>query len=118
MRGAPITVKCDCGRVQHVAYGTTWGCPDCGRRWNTQQIPADEYWGIMREMRRYRLQVIAVSLAVGIGLAIVLANVEARRYLPLVLGVMAFWFLIYMPKWRQKVRRRARSLPHWQLHPE
>jgi hypothetical protein len=31
---------------------------------------------------------------------------------------MAFWFLVYMPRWRQKVRRRARSLPHWQLRPE
>ena len=118
MRGAPITVRCDCGTVEYVDYGATWKCPECGRRWNTEQIPAEEYWGIMREMRRYRLQVIGVSVVVGIGFAIVIANVDARRFLPLALGLMAFWFLVYMPRWRQKVRRRARSLPHWQLRPE
>jgi hypothetical protein len=32
--------------------------------------------------------------------------------------VMAGWFLLYMPGWRRRVRRRARSLPVWQLDPE
>ena len=32
--------------------------------------------------------------------------------------VLAGWYLFYMPLWRAKVRRRARSLPTWQLHPE
>ena len=36
-------------------------------------------------------------------------------YFPIVLGVMGFWFLIYMPRWRQKVRRRVRELPGWRL---
>lgn len=69
----------------------------------------------MREMRRYRLEVIAVSVALGIALAITLANIGSRRYFPIVLGAMGFWFLIYMPRWRQKVRRRVRELPGWQL---
>ena len=86
MRGAPITVGCDCGRVEYVAYGASWECPDCHRRYNTEQIPAEEYWGIMHEMRRYRLQVLAVSLFMGIGFAIVVATVDARRFLPLALG--------------------------------
>ena len=72
----------------------------------------------MREMRRYRLQVVGVALAFGVGAAIVLANLDPRRVLPILLALMAFWFLVYMPRWRQKVRRRARSLPHWQLRPE
>jgi hypothetical protein len=118
VRGAPITIRCDCGQVERVPYGQTWQCPECGRRWNTEQIPADEYWGIMREMRRYRLQVIGISVAFAIVAAIVLANVQVQRVLPIILGLMAFWFLVYMPRWRQKVRNRARSLPHWQLHPE
>jgi hypothetical protein len=118
MRGAPITIRCDCGQVERVPYGQIWQCRECGRRWNTEQIPADEYWGIMREMRRYRLQVLGISLVLGIGFAIALANLNVRRVLPLILALMAFWFLVYMPRWRQKVRRRARNLPHWQLHPE
>jgi hypothetical protein len=32
--------------------------------------------------------------------------------------VMTFWFVFYMPRWRKKVRLRARNLPHWQLRPD
>ena len=118
MRGAPITVRCDCGETEHVAYGDAWDCPSCARRWNTAQIASDDYWGIMREMRRYRLEVIAVSIVLGVALALTLANLGSRRFFPLVLGVMGVWFLVYMPRWRKKVRARARSLPTWELHPE
>lgn len=117
MRGARITIVCDCGHVYYAEYGETWACPDCGRRWNTGQIPEAEYWGIMHEMRRYRLQVILATLVVGAGSAIALILL-GRRFFPLALMVMTFWFLIYMPRWRQKLRRRARSLPRWQLTPE
>src|SRR5712691_8002156 len=42
VKGPPITVKCDCGRVSLVPYGATWTCEDCGTRWNTSQIPAEQ----------------------------------------------------------------------------
>jgi len=117
MRGAPITVKCDCGRVEHVPYGDAWVCPDCGQRWNTTQIPSEEYWGIMREMRRYRLQAIGVALSIGGGFAILAATTGPRSIavMPLVMGG---WFFFFMPRWRRKVRASARSLPRWQLEPE
>ena len=117
MRGAPITVRCDCGEVAHVAYGDAWICPSCKRRWNTTQIPEAEYWGIMYEMRRYRLQVIIASVAVALVFAVVFIAV-GRRFLPMALLVMGLWFLVYMPYWRKKVRQRARDLPRWQLEPE
>ena len=69
MRGARITVACDCGDVGYVAYGERWVCPKCGRTWNTAQIPADEYWGIMRDMRRMRITVIGVALAIVVPIA-------------------------------------------------
>src|SRR5512132_777091 len=84
MRGAPITIRCDCGQVERVPYGQTWTCPVCGRRWNTEQIPGEEYWGIMREMRNYRLQVVGVSVAFGVGAAFVLANMSVQRVLPII----------------------------------
>jgi hypothetical protein len=115
VKGPPITVRCDCGELERVPYGEAWICPGCGRRWDTAQIPSEEYWGIMREMRRYRLEVIAVSVVLGIVLAITLANIGSRQYFPIVLGVMGFWFLVYMPRWRRKVRARARQLPNWNL---
>jgi hypothetical protein len=117
MRGAPITVRCDCGAVEHVPYGDTWTCPTCGRRWNTTQIPEADYWGIMREMRGYRLQVLVASVVVAAVFAVLFITV-GTRFLPLALLVMGFWFLVYMPRWRKKVRQRARNLPRWELEPE
>lgn len=117
MRGAPITIKCDCGQVQYVLYGNVWECPTCHRRWNTNQIPAAEYWKIMHDMRRYRIQAMIVALVVG-GSFAVLATLMGARVLLLIPIVMSGWYFIFMPQWRRKVRARARSLPTWQLRPE
>jgi hypothetical protein len=100
MRGAQITIRCDCGDVGYAAYGERWVCPKCGRAWNTAQIPAEEYWGIMRDMRR--------ALVPFLGIPILMV-------LPIVMG---FWFVFYMPRWRRRVREQARSLRTWKLRPE
>ena len=100
-----------------MAYGDAWSCPTCGKRWNTSQIPEDEYWGIMHEMRRYRVEVIVAALVIGVGTALSIVYL-GRRFFPMALLVMTFWFVFYMPRWRKKVRRRARNLPHWQLRPD
>jgi hypothetical protein len=117
MRGATITVRCDCGNVGYVSYGERWECRSCGRRWNTAQIPADEYWGIMRDMRRLRLTVIGTAAAMIIPIA-ALAPVAGVRILMLLPILFGFWFIFYMPRWRRRVREQARSLRRWSLHPE
>lgn len=117
VKGPPITVSCKCGEVRHVPYGETWTCETCGRRWNTAQIPAAEYWGIMREMRNYRLVVVGIAL----GLAVVfgaLALTVAENLILLLPIVLAFWLIWFMPWWRRRLRRRTRELPSWQLTPE
>ena len=103
--------------MRHVPYGETWQCESCGRRWNTAQIPAAEYQGLLRDMRRMRLVPIgiAVGTTVVFGLLALLVAESLFVLLPVVLGV---WFLWYMPWWRRKIRRRARSGPRWNLHPE
>lgn len=68
-------------------------------------------------MRGYRLQVIVASVLVAAVFAVLFILV-GNRFLPLALLVMTFWFLVYMPRWRKKVRQRARDLPRWQLEPE
>lgn len=112
-----MTVTCDCETVRLLAYGERWTCEGCGRRWDTSKIPAAEYWGIMREMRRYRLVAIGAALVLGATFAL-LAFLVSQRLLLLMPIVMAGWYLLYMPRWRRRVRRRARSLPAWQLDPE
>lgn len=117
MRGAQITVRCDCGEIGYVPHGERWSCAKCGRTWNTGQIPADEYWGIMRDMRRTRINVLATALAVVVPIA-ALSVVAGIRILLLLPVAMSFWFLFYMPRWRRRVREQARSLRRWKLHPE
>ena len=117
VRGALITIRCDCGGIGYVPYDVRWECPTCHRRWNTGQIPAAEYWAIMRDMRRMRINVLATALGIIIPV-VVLTAVAGIRILLLLPVVMSFWFLFYMPRWRRRVRQRARSLTSWQLHPE
>ena len=117
MKGAPVTVTCKCGEVERVPYGETWQCGSCGRRWNTAQIPADVYWGVMREMRFYRLVVIVIALVLGLLFGL-LAFFVAERLILMLPVVLAFWLIWFMPWWRRKVRIAARSLPTWKLTPE
>ena len=117
VRGALITIRCDCGGIGYVPYDVRWECPTCHRRWNTGQIPAAEYWAIMRDMRRMRINVLATALGMIVPI-VVLTAVAGIRILLLLPVVMSFWFLFYMPRWRRRVRQRARSLTSWQLHPE
>ena len=117
MKGPPITVKCDCGNSSHVPYGEAWTCERCGRSWDTTQIPSEEYWGIMREMRQYRMQAMmfAVIIAVVFAAVAIATGPRAFALTPIIIG---FWFLWYMPQWRRKVRAAARNVPRWKLTPE
>jgi hypothetical protein len=117
VKGPPITVTCVCGEVRHVPYGETWKCERCRRRWNTAQIPSSVYWGIMREMRNYRLVVIgsALGIAIVIGALALFFGLNLILLLPI---LFIGWFVWVMPLWRRKLRRRTRNLPSWQLTPE
>jgi hypothetical protein len=100
-----------------VPYGEVWECESCGRRWNTAQIPAGEYWGLMGDMRRMRFAVIGIAFALTAIFGL-LALLVAESLLLLLPPVLAGWFIWYMPWWRRKVRRRARDVPKWNLRPE
>ncbi len=117
MRGAPVTIRCDCGATETVPYGDAWPCEACGRRWNTAQIPADEYWALMRRMRRFRFQVVGTALAVAAVFGLLAVFVAEALFL-LFPAVLAGWLIIYMPFWRRRVRRAARNSPTWSLRPE
>ena len=117
MGGALITVRCGCGQTTYLSYGEKWKCSQCGERWDTNQIPADEYWGIMREQRGYRLVAMGVALAIAVA-GIALSVLMGRQFLVPACLIMAFWFLLFMPYWRRRVRSRARNLPTWDLRAE
>jgi Flp pilus assembly protein TadB len=113
----PITIRCECGRTHEAAYGERWRCEHCGRSWNTQQIPVEEYEGLLRRMRRHRLEVLA---AAGLSAAVLvpLITVVSSGFILIVPLVMATWLFVFLPFWRRRYRRTARTAPRWELHPE
>jgi len=117
MRAPPITIECECGERREVPYGERWACERCGKRWNTQQIPAEEYEGLLRSMRRFRLEVLAFALAAAAVLVplIVFVNPAFIFLAPI---AAAMWLFLYLPNWRRRARRVASEAPRWELHPE
>lgn len=117
MRRPPIRITCECGESKEVAYGERWRCERCGRSWNTQHIPAEEYDGLLRRMRRHKLEVLAAAgflAAVLVPLIVVVSS----RFIAVVPMVMAIWLFVFLPFWRRRYRRTARGAPRWDLHPD
>src|SRR6266852_8180773 len=99
MRGPPITIKCECGETRQVPYGERWQCEQCSRRWNTAEIPAAEYDGILREMKRFRFSAIGFAGVIGLTFVALAAFVSESLFMLLPV-VLAAWYLFYMPMWR------------------
>jgi hypothetical protein len=117
VRGPPITLTCECGETFSVPYGQRWTCSACGRAWDTRQIPEEEYAGLIRDLRVYK--VVPVVIALGIVAAfvplIVFVNQGLALALPILLGTLAIFL---GPVWKKRVRRRVAAAPSWNLRPE
>jgi hypothetical protein len=113
----PITIKCECGQTGSVPYGERWICGTCQRSWNTQQIPDEEYEGLLRRVRRHQFEVLAMT-AVAAAVLVPLIVLVGSRFLMLTPIAMAAWLFIVLPAWRRRYRRTARDAPRWELHPE
>ena len=101
--------------MKRVAYGQRWPC-DCSRSWNTQQIPLEEYDGLLRRMRRHKIEALVAS-AIALAVFVPLIVVSPRFFLLLPLA-MVVWLFGFLPYWRRRYRRTASDAPRWELHPE
>jgi hypothetical protein len=117
MKRPPITIECECGERREVPYGELWACERCGRRWNTRQIPPEEYEGLLRAMRRFRLEVFAFALAAAAVLVPLIVFVNAA-FIFLAPMAAAVWLFFYLPSWRRRARRTAQDAPRWEIHPD
>jgi hypothetical protein len=113
----PITITCDCGESRRVAYGERWTCDRCERSWNTAQIPAEDYDGLLRSMRRHKLEAL-VPAAVLIAILVPLIVFVSNGFVFVIPIVAAAWLFLYLPFWRRRGRRVAGNAPKWELHPE
>ena len=117
MKRPPITIECECGERREIPYGERWTCERCGRRWNTQQIPPEEYEGLLRSMRRFRFEVLGFALLAAAVLVPLIVFVNAA-FIFLAPMAAAVWLFLYLPNWRRRSRQAAAQAPRWELHPE
>jgi hypothetical protein len=116
--GPPISVLCECGERRDLAYGDTWTCERCGRRWDTNQIPREDYDAIRRTQLRFRALPAAYGMLVAsVALFFILTHNTFSVFflLPVALSV---WFVFLRPVHRRRYRAAIADLPRWELHPE
>jgi hypothetical protein len=118
LRGPPISITCECGEKRDLAYGEEWTCEKCGRRWDTNQIPAEQYQAIRKTQLRYRLLPILYGLAIlGLAMFFTLTGNIFSVFILLPLGLM-LWFYFVRPFHRRRYRRAIAELPRWELRPD
>jgi hypothetical protein len=116
--GPPIAVTCKCGEKRDLRYGEEWTCESCGRRWDTNQIPAAQYDAIRRTQLRFRVLPVVYGLAVA-GLAIFFSLTgNAFSVIVLLPLSMLIWFYFLQPMHRRRYRRAIAELPRWELRPQ
>jgi hypothetical protein len=117
-RGPPITLTCDCGERRYLRYGERWTCEKCGKTWNTNRIPIEQYAAIRDTQMRYRRIPIAIS---AFALATVIACIIVGKALGglIVVGLLATtWSMFFRPIHRRKYREAIADLPSWKITPE
>ena len=117
MKPPPITVTCDCGEFESLPYGARWECQSCGRRWNTEQIPVEEYRDLTNAVRRYQLQAVVFAAVMLAIYAPLMVFVDVRIGIS---GLILFfaWAFLLRPRQRRRVLNSVLSRATWQLRPE
>jgi hypothetical protein len=118
LRGPPIAITCECGEKRDLRYGEDWTCEECGRRWDTNQIPAEQYGAIRRTQLRFRvLPVVYGLLVAGAAIFFTLTGNIFSVFVLLPLSMLV-WFYFLRPFHRRRYRRAIAELPRWELRPE
>ncbi|MGH3499351.1 MAG: hypothetical protein ACRDQA_00380 [Nocardioidaceae bacterium] len=118
LHGPPIAVECWCGGRRDLAYGERWQCDECGRRWNTEQIPRAQYQQIRWLQMRFRILPVGLGLVVAsVALYFALTGNIFSMFLLLPSALMV-WMAVLRPLHRRRFRRAIGQLPNWRLTPE
>jgi hypothetical protein len=115
-KGPLITVTCECGQRRDLHYGEVWQCEECGRRFDTNKIPLEEYAAIRRTQIRYRLFPLIAGLILVA--ATIVFFVTGRTFSTLVFAafLLATWAAFGRPFYRSRYRRKlAKNVPTWKI---
>jgi hypothetical protein len=116
LHGPPISVRCECGARRDLRYGEVWECEDCGRRWDTAQIPREQYARIRSIQLRFRALPVALGLVVACVAAFFVATGNTFSLFILVPCALIAWMTLLRPAHRRRYRAAIAHLPQWTLH--
>ena len=114
-KGPPITVKCECGEKRDLRYGERWRCEACGRSYDTNRIPVDEYAALRRNRVHDRIVPSAVFALV---LVLVIVFVALGRPLAAIViaPMIAFvWGSFIRPQRRRRQVQAIADRPRWKI---
>jgi hypothetical protein len=118
LRGPPIAITCECGEKRDLRYGEEWTCEKCGRRWDTNQIPREQYEAIRRTQLRFRVLPVVYGLVIlAVAMFFTLTGNIFSVFILLPLALM-LWFYFVRPFHRRRYRRAIGELTKWELRPE
>jgi Flp pilus assembly protein TadB len=114
-RGPPITVKCECGERRELHYGERWRCEGCGRRYDTNRIPLEEYAGMLRA--RVRDRIAPAAVAVGLALVVVVLALVGRAVVAVILVPLTgfVWGSFIRPARRRRQYQAIADRPRWKI---
>ena len=105
-------------REARPALRRAWHCERCGKRWDTRQIPAEQYDAIRRLQWRFRLVPIALGLVVAaLAIFFTLTGNIFNVFVLLPLAMM-IWFVFLRPTHQRRYRQAIADLPRWELRPQ
>ncbi len=117
-RGPPITIGCECGERRDLHYGERWTCEKCGKTWNTQRIPLEEYAQLRQMQLRFRR--IPLAMAVVVILALIALVMLGKAFTGILLVALAAvaWSTYGRPQWKRRYLEAIRNRPSWTIEPE
>jgi hypothetical protein len=114
-KGPPITVKCECGQRRELRYGERWRCEDCGRSYDTNRIPVEEY----AALRRYRVhdRIVPSLVFAGLAVAVLVFVLIGRPFAAImIVAVVGFaWGTFVRPRRRRRQYKAIADRPRWQI---
>jgi hypothetical protein len=114
-RGPPITVKCECGERRELRYGERWRCEGCGRNYDTNRIPVQEYTALRRDRVRDRI-LPSIVIAAATAIALVFVLIGRPLAVIVVFPLTGFvWSSFVRPARRRRQYQAIADRPRWKL---
>lgn len=118
LKGPRITVTCECGDKRELGYGERWECESCGRVYDTNRIPREQYEEIRKLSLRYRMLPIAFGGLIALTAIVFTLTGNIPGVFFLLPVALIIWFIFIRPIHRKRYREAVKGLPVWQLRAE